>query len=122
MKFLVLLAKVYFPLILNPAFLMVMFTPSLFWDTFLGEVVIKFSKEILYITRSCMSTGMSVLFNKSLGSSIFNLLSHSLRYKSEGFLFVLYRSIFLRLLYKGLRISFDEFMKFIFRISKKKRK
>lgn len=53
-------------------------------STFFGRVVIRFSKEILYIVRSSIYPLVS-FFIKSFGRSITNLLSHSFKYKSSEF-------------------------------------
>ena len=75
--------KIYFPLILIPAFLNVISTPILLSIIFLC-VVINDSKEILYIVRFSMYPLVSFLI-KSLGKSITNLLRNSRRFKSFGF-------------------------------------
>ena len=75
--------KIYLPLILRAAFLKVISTPTLLF-TYFFLVVIKDSNDILYIVRSSIYPLVSFLI-KSFGKSITNLLSHSLRYKSEGF-------------------------------------
>ena len=76
--------KIYFPLILSPAFRNVIFTPVLLSLGFPLSAYID-SKDILYIVKFSIYPFVSFLI-KSLGKSITNLLSHSRRFKSSGFL------------------------------------
>ena len=77
--------KIYFPFILSPAFLNVISTP-IFLSIGSRLSVYNDSKEILYIVRFSIYPFVSFLI-KSFGKSIINLLSHSLKFKSSGFLF-----------------------------------
>ena len=71
--------------------------------------------DILYIVRSSIYPLVS-FFIKSFGISITNLLSHSLRYKSEGFELDFVRNKFFRM---KLGKSSEVLMMFIIEIKNK---